>query len=209
MRFGALFAGLLAVSSAASVGAQAPAAANPDDEIAKGLYLAGKAAFDAGRYQEAYDRFFESYEHSQRPALLYNLAVTLDRLRRDEEALSNYRGYLQEVPDAENRTEVENRIRALEAAANNRKREPIAPVVTPTLAVTATPTPAYDLDRSTTDEPPERGDSIFGKWWFWTGAGVVVTAVVVGVVVASSGDDVRDPKPGSDGMIVLTLTKAP
>lgn len=175
-----------------------------DDEIAKGLYFAGKAAFEAGRYQEAYNRFFESYEHSQRPALLYNLAVSLDRLRRDDEALSNYKGYLQEVPDAENRDEVENRIKALEAAANA-KREATPPVATPSLAVTATPTPAYDLDRSTTDEPPDRNDSVFGKWWFWTGAGVVVVGVVIGVVIATSGDTQGKPLESNTGITVQTL----
>lgn len=205
---------VLAIASATPATADAQSAtpaenhaANPDDEIAKGLFAAGKAAFDAGQYQEAYDRFFDAYAKSPRPALLYNLAVSLDRLRRDDEALRHYRGYLAEVPDAENRAEVENRIRAIDAAIEERKKT-VAPAPAPTPAPTTQRSTQVDLRLGTT-RPKDDGGSVLEEWWFWTAAAVVVGATVTGIVVATSGDDVRGPMSGSDGMVVLTLTKAP
>ena len=139
-------------------------------------------------------------------ALLFNLGVSLDRLRRDEEALRHYRGYLDAFPEAENRAEVENRIHAIESAIEERKKQSIAPA-----AVTAPPASnpsSIDLKLGT-PEPTDTDGSVFKQWWFWTAAAVVVGGAVTGIVIATSGDDVRHPMPGSDGMVVLTLTKAP
>ena len=120
-------------SSLASAQAEDPPlepAANYDanlDEAARLTFQRAREAFDAGRYEDALARFQQAYELSPRPTLLYNIAATLDRLRRDEETVVALRAYLDAVPAAPDRTEVEARIGVLEASlAQRREREEAA-----------------------------------------------------------------------------------
>jgi hypothetical protein len=85
-----------------------------DDEKARELFLQGRSAYDRGEYRDAWDHFHQAYMLSKRPQLLYNVGQAADRLRQDREAVSAFRLYLKKLPNAENRVEVENRLRALE-----------------------------------------------------------------------------------------------
>ncbi|MBZ0121842.1 MAG: tetratricopeptide repeat protein [Sandaracinaceae bacterium] len=96
------------------------------DEAARLTFESGREAFAAGDYETALSRFRQAYDLSHRPGLLYNIAQTLDRLRRDQETLDTLRQYLAAAPDAPNRSEVESRIRVLEQAiAHNRPPPPV------------------------------------------------------------------------------------
>lgn len=115
-----------------------PAAAQENDqqldEAARLTFESAREAFVAGDYENALARFRQAYQLSQRPGLLYNIAQTLDRLRRDEETLQALRDYLAAQPDAANRSEVEARIRVLERSIADR------PVVTTTTTSDGTTT---------------------------------------------------------------------
>lgn len=65
--------------------AQAVEAAENMSE-ARALFMAGRVAFEEGRYEAALKHFEASYEQSKRPASLYNIARCHNRMRRDEEA---------------------------------------------------------------------------------------------------------------------------
>jgi len=84
------------------------------DKKARELFEKGRAAWDEGRFREAWEYWHHSYRLSRRPELLYNVGQAADRLRMDREALEAFRLYLEKNPDASNRKEVENRIRILE-----------------------------------------------------------------------------------------------
>jgi hypothetical protein len=84
------------------------------DKRARSLFQQGRVAFEEGRYRDAWDYFRKAYLLSKRPELLYNVGQSADRLRMDREALEAFRLYLKRLPDAANRREVENRVRALE-----------------------------------------------------------------------------------------------
>lgn len=103
--------------------ALADAAADPGMSEARALFLAGRVAFDEGRFETAIKYFEASYEQSKRPQLLYNIAQCYDRLRRDEAAIAAFERYLSAEPQAENRELVEGRIRALRAAVEERARQ--------------------------------------------------------------------------------------
>ncbi|MDH5670907.1 MAG: hypothetical protein OEZ06_02100 [Myxococcales bacterium] len=85
------------------------------DRKARERFEQGRSAYEEGRYRDAWEHFREAYLLSGRPQLLYNVGQSADRLRLDAQALDAFRLYLKHLPDAENRREVENRIRALEA----------------------------------------------------------------------------------------------
>lgn len=92
------------------------------DEAARLTFQAAREAFAEGEFEVALESFQQAYRLSARPGLLYNIAQTLDRLRRDDEALATLRRYLEAAPDAPNRREVEARIRRLEAVIEERQQ---------------------------------------------------------------------------------------
>jgi tetratricopeptide (TPR) repeat protein len=94
-----------------------------NDEEARALFDAAEIAFQEGRYENALDYFRRSHELSDRAPLLYNIGVTAERLRRDQEALDAFRRYLAEVPDAANRQAVEARIQILERSLSEPRSE--------------------------------------------------------------------------------------
>lgn len=154
---------------------------------ARALYAAGQAAFHDGRYQHALEYLQRSYELSHRPALLYNLGTTYDRLRRDREALDAFEQYLREVPNAENTSEVQARIAVLREALARTTAEPTPtpePVVTPTPTpapepvVTPTPTPTPPASRASDPGP--------GPWIVLAAGGAILVtgAVLLGVAAA-------------------------
>lgn len=94
-----------------------PQNANVDvelDEAARITFQRARTAFDAGDYETALARFRQAYELSPRPQLLYNIAATLDRLRRDVEAAAALRAFLEASPETPDRVEIEARLRVLD-----------------------------------------------------------------------------------------------
>lgn len=96
------------------------------DQAARLTFQAAREAFSNGDYELALDRFEQAYGLSPRPVLLYNIGVTLDRLRRDEDAVARFTEYLERVPDAPDRAEVEARIRVLQRAIDERRAQEAA-----------------------------------------------------------------------------------
>lgn len=96
------------------------------DSAARALFEDGRRAFESGDFETALSRFQQAYDISHRTPLLWNLATTLDRLRRDEEALAMFEQYLAAEPEAANRTEVLGRIRVLRSAVEARRAETAA-----------------------------------------------------------------------------------
>lgn len=96
------------------------------DSAARALFLDGRRAFESGDFETALARFQQAYDISHRVPLLWNIATTLDRLRRDEEALRMFEQYIAAAPEAGNRSEVEGRIRVLREAVEARHAETAA-----------------------------------------------------------------------------------
>jgi len=94
-----------------------------EDSEARGLFLAGEAAFEGGRFEEALEHFERAYELSGRPELLYNIGTTAERLRIDVRAIEAYESYLEEIPESSLRANVEGRLRVLREQVERRRRE--------------------------------------------------------------------------------------
>jgi tetratricopeptide (TPR) repeat protein len=105
--------------------AQRPEASSRDEE-ARMLFEAGRVAYADGRFEDALDYFQRAHALSGRAALLYNIGSAADKLRRDAVALDAFRGYLEAMPTAENRGEVEARIRVLEQVVGTSTPSPAA-----------------------------------------------------------------------------------
>ncbi|MDQ3031874.1 MAG: hypothetical protein M3Y87_05605, partial [Myxococcota bacterium] len=150
--------------------APAEAAADPRlDEEARQLFLAGEAAYDAGRYEAALDYFSRAYALTGRPALLFNIGSVTERLRRDDEALRSYEAYLQAMPDAPNRPFVESRISFLreQVADDWRRRQRAEDAATASsddasgaeTASASAPRPPVDEEIARADDDDTRGQA--------------------------------------------------
>ena len=180
---GAVLVGLsLAFVPAVSAQLMEPAAT--DEELAeaeaRALFNAAVAAYDAGRYEDALESFERAYRRSNRAALLYNMGQCYDRLRRDEEAVNAFERYLEAMPAAENRAQVESRIRALREAIARRANPELAPTAVAAASEPAVAAPGADL-REERSHRPRRIALIT------TSVVVVAAAVVLTVLLAGGG----------------------
>jgi tetratricopeptide (TPR) repeat protein len=206
-----LFAFLLASSGAAQAQGGKP---GKDDE-ARVLFQAAQMAFTDGRYEDALQYFERSYELSGRAALLFNIGTTADRLRKEERALEAFRQYLVDLPDAENRREVESRVRIIERSLAEEQARADAAAAAAAAAEDDSQASSGGVEYQTdgaTDAPKKK--SIVKKWWFWTIVGVVAVGAGVGAAAAASGGGGGsgyqgtidlDPVPGDDGSVIFTL----
>lgn len=180
--------------------AQEQATASADDEVARNLFQAGKAAYESGDYEGALEFFEKAHARSHRPQLLYNIGQAADRQRNDLKALAAFRAYLAAVPDAENRAEVENRIRALERTHN--------PYAAPTPSETAHASVQTDVSTAPVEATASDDTPLTGQWWFWTAIGGGAVVAVIAVIALSSGDTTQGPLDSNTGVSAMTLTGA-
>jgi tetratricopeptide (TPR) repeat protein len=207
MRF--LLVGLLSLGFIGSSTARAE-----DREAARQAFAQGHQHFDLGEYKEALESFKLAYRNYADPKILFNLAQCHRQLGNKEEAISFYRKYLNKVPNAPNREDVQNTIDKLNAALQAERTSKTTPpqgtlgepltgppegqkpaessasgVVAPS-AASSTATPA-----ATAEKKP-----LTKKWWFWTAVGggvVVVVALGVGLGVGlSHGSNQGSTFPG-------------
>jgi tetratricopeptide (TPR) repeat protein len=168
------------------------AQAAPDDDSvseARALFLAGKAAFEEGRYDTALGYFQASFDQSERPALLYNIAQCHDRLRQDEQAVAAFEKYLELAPDAPStRSIAENRLRVLRAAIAEREA-----ARTPDAGTTPSA-------RESADAPTDSGRRV-ARWLAPATAlgGVVIAAGGTALMITgrNHADDVENARVGS------------
>ncbi|MCB9658244.1 MAG: tetratricopeptide repeat protein [Sandaracinaceae bacterium] len=187
--------------------AQQPAS----EEEARALFVAGRVAFDEGRFEDAHEYFTRSYELSHRPELLYNIGTCADRLGHQEEALEVFREYVAQSPESPKRAQVEARIAVLEQQVAERRALEARAGQVPTpeqaarMAEQRDGPPGADLSRE-----DERGSNTGLIVGLAVGGAVVVAAVVVMSVVLSG----REGAPqygvrGDSGNVILTLRSAP
>ncbi len=175
---------LLLLSLASWLPSNAAAQEDSATQEARSLFEAGRTAYDAGRFESAFDYFQRAYDLSQRPALLFNLGSTAERLRRDADAVDFYERYLAAVPSAENREFVQSRIEFLRSSSHEEREEA-----------------ERERDPSAPARPAPGGGSVVEEWWFWTIIALVVVgaAVGIGVGVAMSDPGTQAPISGNFG----------
>ncbi len=91
-----------------------------DDDAAKAHFAAGRTLYDAGRFESAADEFFEAYQLSGRPELLFNLYVAQRDAGQTEAATMSLERYLETVGDIEDRANLEARLETLQRQAASR-----------------------------------------------------------------------------------------
>lgn len=190
--------GLVCLSTMVAMGGTA-FGQNDREEEARALFMAGRAAYDSGRYEAALERFQEAFELSGRVELLYNIGQTADRLRQDAVALEAFQRFLAETPaTTPNRDVAQRRVDFLSrsvASAQHPDPEPDPVETDPEPDLDPANMDGEDLALEEGDQapPPVEEESSSSKWWIGVIVGVVVVGLAVGLAVGLSGGD--DPEP--------------
>lgn len=91
------------------------AAQTESQKQARQLYGEGVELFKAGEFGDAAKKFQQAYDIDPSPILLYNLARAAEEMGQAKAAVGHYKAYIARFPEAEDKAEVERRIRTLEA----------------------------------------------------------------------------------------------
>jgi tetratricopeptide (TPR) repeat protein len=156
------------------------------DEV-KLHYQRATRAYDLQKYQEAIDEYQKAYEISGDPPMLYNIAQAYRLADQPAEALRYYRRFLQRMPNARNRDDVERKIADQEKIAEDRKKaEPAAPPPStstkpPPIVEVKPPPPTApvvpQLPPPTASPAPETSHAGVVVGWCLVGAGLIVDGV--------------------------------
>jgi tetratricopeptide (TPR) repeat protein len=170
--------------AALALPAQAQMSQSQKDEV-KLHYQRATRAYDLQKYQEAIDEYQKAYEISGDPPMLYNIAQAYRLADQPAEAARYYRRFLQRMPSARNREDVERKIADQEKLAEQRKKiEPVAPPPPPPttkpppiVEVKPPPPPTVVTPPPPPPPPPEpsRARAVVG--WSLLGAGLIADGV--------------------------------
>jgi tetratricopeptide (TPR) repeat protein len=170
---------------------------------AKALYEKGLSHYNLGEFDLAIKAFREAYAISSKPGLLFNIAQSF-RLKKDyEQATYFYQTYLRLQPDAANRVDVEARIKemqeAMEEAKKQAEKKPIGTIppdgnaaVTTTTTTTTTTQKPFGPEKPT--EPTGvKAQTLLTAGYATAGAGaaLVITGVVFGSMARSAEKDLN------------------
>ncbi|MEZ4472685.1 MAG: tetratricopeptide repeat protein [bacterium] len=118
----------------------APGWAQPIDRPqAQALFQKGAEAFRAEHFEEALRYFEAARTLDPAPVLTYNIARAHEEMGQAQAAIDAYRAYLQAAPDAEDRADVERRIRVMRAIVDRQPAESAVVVAPPAAEPVAPP----------------------------------------------------------------------
>ncbi len=91
----------------------APASTDELTAEARTFFLRGVAMFQRRAFEAAMQAFTAAYGFARLPEVVYNLAITAEKLDRAQEAIDYYREFLRARPEDPSRATIEARVRAL------------------------------------------------------------------------------------------------
>jgi len=193
-----LAAAVLLVSLVGARPAHAQMTQAQKDEV-KLHYQRATRAYDLQKYQEAIDEYQKAYEISGDPPMLYNIAQAYRLAEQPAEAVRYYRRFLQRMPNARNREDVERKISEQEKLAEQRKKvEPVTPPPPPPptkpppiVEVKPPPPPVVVQPPPLPPPPPEPSHARTVVGWSLIGAGAIVGGVAAyeGYRARQKGDE--------------------
>ena len=186
-------AAVVALATAAPGGAFAQ---SNDVERVEALYVEGAAHFNAGRFQDAIQKFTEAYAVYPQPNLLYNIARSYEAMGALDDAASYYARFLQRKgTDPRIRAKAERKLRVIQRARQKTQPDPspsLPPPAPPprasspdSMPPSAAPTP---LSVPAYRPPPSSSLTV----WKWTTGAVAAAGLVVGGVLYGVGQNDHD-----------------
>jgi tetratricopeptide (TPR) repeat protein len=173
---------------------------DPDTEVARKHFNAGRSFYDKGEYEKALDEFQAARHVRPHPALDYNIARCLDRLERYQEAIAAYETYAATNPPdvVEIRTRVAQLKERLKSEPPTRPRQP--PPQRPQRETLLVPSV---FSTPTAPPPPKSNKKTVAIVLGVIGGALVISAgIAVGLLVkttteAATPDSTNGPHPGT------------
>jgi hypothetical protein len=164
---------------------------DPDTEVARRHFNAGRAFYDAADYERALDEFQQARRAKPHPALDFNIGRCLDRLERYQQAIAAYESYAaSEPPDA---LEIRARIVILKDRLKN-VPPPAPPRPSKEILL---PTPSSLIETSAPAPPPKSNRKTIGIVLGVIGGAVVIGAgVAVGLLVKTTTEPATPDSTG-------------
>lgn len=153
-----------------------PAHADVTTRAAQRYFEQGEQLFKGGRFAAALREYQKAFDAEPLPELLYNIGQCYRNLADYEHAILNFKTYLNLLPNAPDRAQVETLIENLEDKVSRGEGVGIA------------------LSRNS---PPEEPKPFYGQWWFWTGVTVAVVAIGGVALYASTRGGAPDTDLGN------------
>jgi tetratricopeptide (TPR) repeat protein len=151
-----------------------PAPSRADDPAtvaAKRHFAKAEKLFALGRFDTALVEYEAAFDAKPLPGFLFNIGQCHRNLHDYEAAVFSFRKYLRLLPDADNRDDVEELIRDLEAKQ------------------------AAERDRAPLDQPPpppRKHQPLYKKWWLWTGVTAIAGGITLVLVTRDRGVPATD-----------------
>jgi tetratricopeptide (TPR) repeat protein len=193
---------LISTSIVTSILAAVSPAALADEQATAQARIVWRRAlqhYNLAEWEDALKDYTEAYRLHPDPSFLFNIGQCHRQLNHHQEAVTFYRAYLRNVPDAANRDAILGIIAKEEATlteeAATRKLPPPGPV-----EPGAPPRTALD-DRADRDAEPAQHPGRGYKIAALATGGAGVTALILGGVFAimagSASDELNHPQPGT------------
>ncbi len=186
---------LLAVASLGLLVLEAKLAHAQGDKAARAQFQRAEKAFNVGKFDDALKFYEGAFDAKPLPGFLFNMAQCHRNLGDPERAIFFFQRYLSLDPETPNRplaleliAEEQKKLDAKRAPIQKPPPAPEPPPVAPSPApppvrIEVVPIAAPLVVPAPT--PPSQ--PVYKKWWFWTGAAVVLGGVVAALVVTKQG----------------------
>jgi tetratricopeptide (TPR) repeat protein len=183
-----------------------------DKSFAQEAFKKGQIQYNLGRFEKALGHFSQAYETMPHGAFLFNIGQCHRHLENHEKAIFFFEGYLRNLPNAPNRSDVEDLIsehRAKLAIAKTRKSNPKKKPSRskkkkkrkPKKKASAAPVAEKSAPVAEAPQPPKIKSADEESWLVWAligGVAVLGTAIVI-ATIATRADSDTGAGDGSDG----------
>ncbi|HEY7375059.1 MAG TPA: hypothetical protein VIF57_23055 [Polyangia bacterium] len=167
-----LFIKLISIAIVALFAISASPARAQDAEKARELFQQGSKYYDLGQFDKAIEAWQQGYDQKPDPGFLYNIAQAYRQKQDAAKAIFFYKGYLRNSPKAKNRSEVDQKIAALQkqldAGGTGTTTPPpgngttTPPTTTTTTTTTTATTPVTPPPGTSTLPPPTEPPPAYG-----------------------------------------------
>jgi tetratricopeptide (TPR) repeat protein len=183
--------------SLALIGASSATALAQDFDAAGKHFAAAQDAFGAKRYKTAAGEFEAAYAITKDPVLLYNIGEAREKAGDGKQAAASYRQYLKLQPEAQDKAEVQKRVRAIEAK-HYRLIDQSAPDDKPAAATSTAPLPPTPSSPATPSPAAGAGAPAAGATA--TAAGVAAPAAAAATAPPAAGAVPQSTAPTSGAL---------
>lgn len=182
-----------------------------DKSFAQEAFKKGQIQYNLGRFENALEHFSKAYEIMPHGAFLYNIGQCHRHLENHDKAIFFFEGYLRNLPNAPNRTDVEDLIAEHQAkltlsktrrpTKKNRQQTSKNKKKKPKIALPPSNTAAAEsADTPQAPQAPEISSPSQDSWVVWAligGVALLGTAIVI-AAVASRASEEADTGSGSN-----------